>query len=465
VTEIQQTKKRSRRRRSRTETRDDSPFSKYILFLLAAIPVISTLVYGAVDIWAVGLLSIAAAVLFALWTGDGLKARSFRFSGSKLQIPILGLISIAVVQLLPIGNAGLSPGLLNIPAASALSMDAYATRFFLLRLAIAFIFFAAALVFINSQKRLRRMALMIVIFGAVMAFAGILQRLASPDAIYGMRPTPQAIPFGPFVNQHHFAAFMEMTAGLTLGLLFGGGVKKDKTALLGICAVLMGIAVLMTGSRGGFLSMLGVIGFVLAARFFTGGSRSDAAAGPTSKLAAVVGSAAAVILIAGTTLYLGAGGPLLRGLGFSDQQTDITSGRSHFWSIALQIFSDHPIIGAGFDAFAAAFSKYDTWHGLYRVEQAHNDYLQMLADAGILGFACVAAFIFLLFRRGLKVISNATDDFRRSVAVGAMAGCFGILIHSFFDFPMRTQSNAFFFLLLVVLATVPLGDEMTDEER
>ena len=47
-----------------------------------------------------------------------------------------------------------------------------------------------------------------------MAFFGILQRLAHPEGIYGFRETPQAIPFGPFVNQHHFAAFMEMTSGV-----------------------------------------------------------------------------------------------------------------------------------------------------------------------------------------------------------------------------------------------------------
>lgn len=47
----------------------------------------------------------------------------------------------------------------------------------------------------------------------------------------------------------------------------------------------------------------------------------------------------------------------------------------------------------------------------------------------------------------------------RGLAVGAFAGCVGILVHSFVDFPLRTPSNAFFFLLLVVLATLRLDDE------
>ena len=458
---MQQTGEKRKRRRPHASS-DDESLSKIILILLAAIPILSTIAYGAVDIWAVGLLSVITATVVILWIAYAFRTGLFRFNPSALQVPMLGLICIAAVQLLPFGNAGISPDLLDAPAVNTLSMDAYATRFFLLRLVIALVFFAAALAFIDSQKRLKRMTLMVIIFGALMAFVGILQRLASPDAIYGMRPTPQAIPFGPFVNQHHFAAFMELTAGLTLGLLLGGAVKKDKSALLVICAALMGIAVLMTGSRGGFLSMLGVIGFVLAARFLSRGARPDKTAKPASNLAIAAGGAALLIIIAGSVLYLGGGGPLFRGLGFSGEQTDITSGRSHFWSIALRIFFDNPILGAGFDAFGVAFSEYDTWNGFFRVEQAHNDYLQMLADAGVLGFACVAAFVFLFFRRGLEVINNSTDAFRKSTAVGAMAGCFGILIHSFFDFPLRTQSNTFFFLLLVVLATVSVGDERTE---
>ena len=108
------------------------------------------------------------------------------------------------------------------------------------------------------------------------------------------------------------------------------------------------------------------------------------------------------------------------------------------------------------DAFGTAFPLYDTWNGNFRVEQAHNDYLQILADAGLLGFICIAAFIYLLFKQGLQKIGGEHSHFRRSVSVGAMAGCLGILIHSFFDFPLRTPSNAFFFLLFAVFTTASI---------
>ena len=98
-------------------------------------------------------------------------------------------------------------------------------------------------------------------------------------------------------------------------------------------------------------------------------------------------------------------------------------------------------------------------NGLLRVEQAHNDYLQALADGGLLAFAAVIAFIYFLFRKGLKTIAETSDRLDRGIAIGALAGRAGILTHSFFDFPLRTPANAFFFLILVSLAVNTVAGE------
>ncbi len=168
----------------------------------------------------------------------------------------------------------------------------------------------------------------------------------------------------------------------------------------------------------------------------------------------VAGGLALIIGLFGAVIFLGGDESLLRGVGLGNNQDDFTNGRIHFWQIAVRIFLDHPILGAGLDAFGTVFTRYDTWNGIFRVEQAHNDYLQILADAGVVGFACVAAFIYLLFKRSIGVITKATDGFQQNVAIGALAGCFGVLLHSFFDFPLRTPSNALFFLMLTALATI-----------
>ena len=90
-----------------------------------------------------------------------------------------------------------------------------------------------------------------------------------------------------------------------------------------------------------------------------------------------------VVIAAAGVLFLSGADPLVRGTGLRGGKGDVTSGRMHFWSVAWQIFLEHPIAGAGFDAFGVAFTRLDTWNGYFRVEQAHNDYLQMLADGKI----------------------------------------------------------------------------------
>ena len=438
---------------------DRSRLSSAIFFTLCFIVIFSTLLFGAVDPATFSVLAIITAIVIVLWAIDAWLQHGLRFSSSRLQLPVLGLIILGLIQLLPLRGSGIPADLLSVPAAATLSLDPYSTRLFLIRLIISFVFFAAALTFIDSRKRLQNVVLTVIIFGAALAFFGILQRLADPDTIYGIRNSPQSLTFGPFGNQHHFAALMEMTGGLTLGLLFGRETRREHKFLLMIAALLMGIALVLTSSRGGIISFTGVIMFLAAANFLPGkrnGKRRHGEARRADFKRLLVLSAACVgfvILIFGGVLFLGGDQSLLRGIGLTEQ-ADITSGRSHFWAVAVKIFFAHPIIGAGLEAFGAAYTQFDSYNGIYRVEQAHNDYLQTLADAGILGFICVASFIYLLFKESLERIGNAKDGFCKNTALGALAGCFGILIHSFFDFPLRTPSNGFVFLLLVAIATV-----------
>ena len=99
------------------------------------------------------------------------------------------------------------------------------------------------------------------------------------------------------------------------------------------------------------------------------------------------------------------------------------------------------------------YTGYDSRSGLYRLEQAHNDYLQVLSDGGIIGALLGLFFVVNLFRMGFTR-RDSRDEFRRGVATGAMAGCFAVLVHSFFDFTLHTPANALLFLVLAALATM-----------
>jgi len=442
----------------------DEPPSRLsgIIFLIICVTLIFTVVaFGAVDFWALGVLSLLSGLIAILWLADAWLNKEFRFNPNLLQIPLLGLIFIGLIQLLPLRSLEVSNELLSVPAAASLSLAPYSTRLAIVQLIVYFVFFAAALTFINNQDRLQKIVATAVTFSSLMAFYGILQHLANLDAIYGLRLPNQAVPFASFVNGHHFAAFMEMTIGVTFALLFGKATRDNKRIFLIIAVVVMGMAIIFTSSRGGMLGLLGVIGFITAANIL------QKPAGETSlpvengknyrrNFAFIGGGLVLILILFGAVLLLGGDESLLRSTGLANPE-DISNGRSHFWQIAWQIFLDYPVLGAGLDSYAFAFPRYDTWNGTLRVEQAHNDYLQILADAGILGFICIAGFIFLLFKQGLRTVTESLNSFRRSTAIGALAGCCGILIHSLFDFPLRTPSNAFFFLTLTVLAVTSIN--------
>ncbi|HVF31073.1 MAG TPA: O-antigen ligase family protein [Pyrinomonadaceae bacterium] len=441
---------------SNDDGKQTSRTAKFIVVMLTTIPIVATIAYGAVDTLALGILFVLSSLIVMLRVADAWKVGQLPLSSDMIQLPLIGLIAIGCIQLLPLAGSDPAVPALAAPASQALSLDPYGTRFFVLHLIIYLIFFSSALVYVQGGRRLNSIAATIVIFGAALAFFGILQRLSIPDAIYGLRETPQAIPFGPFVNQHHFAALMLMTSGVALGLLFGSGAGRERKIFVALAAGIMGMAIVFTGSRGGLIGFLFVVAFAAVTSFVRkrdeAGNDDDDAIGTRARNMLVVGAAGLLVLfVAASVLFLGGQDSLLRGIGLQYSQDDVTSGRLHFWGVAWQIFLGNPVLGAGLNSFGVAFSHFDTWNGRFRVENAHNDYFQMLADGGVLGFACVAIFVVLLLKRGITAIGNRSDGLRRSIVVGAMAGCVGILVHSFLDFPLRTPANAFVFLLLVAL--------------
>ena len=429
--------------------------NKSIFVLLFVIPIIAVLVYGSTDVWALLLFAPFFSVLGGSWIVRSWRNGVFKINTDTIQLPLLGLLILGVVQLLPLSDSGVPPGALSIPASNAISLDPYWTRIFLVRVVGYIIFLAAALTFIDSAGRFRKAVAVLITFGGALAFIGILQKLASPDAIYGVLKTAQAIPFGPYVNQHHFASLMVLLSGVAISHLFGNGVTRQVKLLIAISALIMAISVPLTSSRGGMISYFAML-LVSGWAYFDRGEKT------TSKTwLPVFGAVAAVAVIAvGVVFFLGGADSLLRGVGFQNTSDDISSGRLHFWSIAWKIFTANPVFGAGLDAFGAAFTQFDTRSGAYRVEQAHNDYLQMLADGGIVGFALLIAFIFLLIRKSLTRVRECSNDFVRTTVIGGLAGCIGILVHSFFDFPLRTAGNAFFFLLVVGVMFAPVTAEM-----
>ncbi|HSE24467.1 MAG TPA: O-antigen ligase family protein [Pyrinomonadaceae bacterium] len=426
-------------------------------FLVICVAIVTTaLAYGTVHYWALGLFNLGALTILILWIVDAWKLRTLRISRSILQLPLLGFILLAIVQLLPFGPVDSTANIANV--SRSLSFDPYSTRLFLIQFSTLFVYFAATLVFIDTPHRLQVMVRTIVIFGFLLAIFGLTQSIASPNKVYWVRELSQSTAFGPFINRHHFAGYMELTIALPLGLLFAGAIDREKILLYVFIAGLMGVALVMTGSRGGIISLvLEILFFVIVTGLIRPvGSdhhhhRHQRSRLKSAGIRVVLGFALIAGLFAGVML-LGGESSIMR---FIDtvNTDDPSTGRTHFWAVTLEIIKHNPILGTGLGAFGVVYTRFDSRNGLFRLEQAHNDYLQILSDAGTVGALIGLIFLVLLFRRAFQR-AHSEDPFRRGIALAAAGGCFAVLIHSFFDFTLHTTSNALLFLILAALATL-----------
>jgi O-antigen ligase len=344
--------------------------------------------------------------------------------------------------------------LLSIPAVKSLSLDPYATTLILADIVTLLVYFAATLVFTDTPHRLRLLVRTITIFGFLLAIFGLTQSFTT-SKVFWVRELAQSTAFGPFINRHHFAGYMELTMALPLGMLFSGSLEKDKRFAYIFAAGLMGVALVMTNSRGGVISLIAEILFLLVLSGFrkrkTHQVQEKSQRVKRAALRAAMALGLIVALFAGVVL-LGGEQALSRFAGTVNSE-DPTTGRAHFWNVTLDIIKAHPIVGAGLGAFPTVYTRYDSRNGAYRLEQVHNDYLQILSDGGVIGAMLGLFFVVMLFRYGFAR-RESPDDYRSGVALGALAGCFAVLVHSFFDFTLHTTANALLFLVLAALATM-----------
>lgn len=413
--------------------------NKIAFVLLTVVIVLTAVAYGAVHQPVLALFYVLVAAMVLLWALDSFKAGAVRFSLTKLQIPLYAAALYGAIQTIPFGTVAETAGISGIPR--TISLDPFATQMSALHFLALGLFFSVSLVLVNSASRIRKFVVLIAVFGFAFAFFAILQSVLSPGKIYGIYEVRFAVPFGSFVNRHNFAAYMEMTIGLPLGMLFAGAVARDKRLLYVTGIALMGVALVMSGSRGGLVAFFAQLIFLV---ILTTGAKSR------KRLFLKVGFAAVLItaIVIGS-IFIGGESSLTR-IAEIVTSDDISTNRGHIWTVTTSVIANSMPLGAGFGALGVAYTPYDNYSGLERVEQAHNDYLQVAADAGIIGVVIGLFFLFWLFRQGLSS-ANTENTYRRGVAIGALSGCFAVLVHSIFDFVLHTTAISVLFITLMTL--------------
>jgi O-antigen ligase len=121
------------------------------------------------------------------------------------------------------------------------------------------------------------------------------------------------------------------------------------------------------------------------------------------------------------------------------------------WRAATAMALDHPVFGHGWGSFNFLIDGYrDTPTGL-DTSYAHNDYLQVFAESGIVGLAFVLWLLALLGRRIFRALSSPMSAEARFTIVWLTVGIVAALVHSIADFGLRIPGVGFMFTLLLAI--------------
>jgi O-antigen ligase len=268
--------------------------------------------------------------------------------------------------------------------------------------------------------------------------------------------------YGQFINKNHFAYLMEMAFGLAVGLLVSGAVKRQHGMLYVALLLPIWTGLVLSNSRGGILAMFAQISLAILLigylRHVIGDEDSRITRAAHSKAMRFATLAILILAVAIGTVWVG-GDRLITnfeatGSEFSSSSPASPEGvtRNEIWRATLRTFAAHPILGVGLGGYSVAITAHHEGSGKMTPQEAHNEYLELLASGGIVGFAIGLWFAFEVFRV-VRANLRSTSKFRAGVCFGAVLGIGAVAVHSFFDFGLHLLANALIFAVLIVMAT------------
>jgi O-antigen ligase len=441
--------------RTEDRTKQDRLGAAITAGLLGAVG-LTALAHGAVEPWSILMFELIILALLMMWTIKVVRDKRFRLIIPEAAMPLAALVGIGLFQSIALtGSDGVR---------HSLSLDVESTRRTLIVLVFLLISFLVAANFLTSRKRLSGLAGFLTVFGLVVAVFALVQHFTWNGKLYWIRPNTVSIsPFGPFVNHNHFAGYMELLIPVPIALVIAGAVRSEMKLLYGFAAAAMGVALVASLSRGGMVSLAASLVFLILMSAQL--PRSARASKPlpaklpalwrpgplASRILIVIAIAAA---IAAGLIWMGPGAVATRitesQSAARGQEQALLSNRVWVWRDTLSMIRANPLFGVGLGAYGTAFSMYTRSDGSIKVPQAHNDYLQVVADCGIPGGLIALWFLVVTFRGILRGI-RSQDRLMAGLALGAGGSIFAILVHSIFDFNLQLPGTALLFLVACAL--------------
>lgn len=430
---------------------------KVILYGLIGAVMFTALAHGAVESWSLAIFALLIITLTALWGIRATINKQLTLSIPRAVFP-LGLLLIwgliqSIVYTDPSGQR------------HSLSMDVEATRqttTVLFILLLALLLTASLLV---HREYLSKLPMFLTGYGFVLALFGLTQYFAWDGRFFWWRQTTNLVtsPFGPFVAHNHFAGYMELLLPLPIALVVMQVGRIEARIFYGFAAALMGGAAIASLSRGGFISLFVQLVFLAAAASLlprqskqSHGLRARSYQRKSANIGTPVMAVIVITVAIGASIYWIGLEPVINRIAQGKmvatdaKEESFLVSRGWIWRDTTTMIRAHFATGVGLGAFETAFPIYSQSDGSLQIGQAHNDYLQLAAEAGIAGIILLLWFCGIVLSqtwRGLR----SSDPFVAALALGSGGSMVGMMVHSIFDFNLQLPSHA---LLLLVLTAV-----------
>ncbi|MCF8057523.1 MAG: O-antigen ligase family protein [Desulfocapsa sp.] len=435
----------------------------YTLFLTTLL--FAPLAFGSVETWSIALVEILVflTTLFFFFQVSGNRYPLYRVPGI---LPLLLLLFWIFLQLLPLPPflvKTIAPGIYQSYAPILAIQDSNQwipltihqkdTLLEFLRISSYVLLYFLTVQLLTKSVLMAKTVRIIAYFSIAIAFLAILQSFTSPKEIYWFRPTPSNA-MGPWVNRNHYSGFMELVLPLLLTLFFFyrptipnkqslrarlvsliSPPESNIRFFLGFGIVLILASVFIALSRGGIISItFGVFFFLFLRHRKTPGS----------------GNALPLALLGTVFLAISWFGwdPILSRFNFNLEINSFTGNRLQVWQDCIPLIKNSPLTGSGFGSFVHIFPQCNTQLSRAIFDHAHNDYIELLTDGGLIAFLLAAWFVITILRHGLQQLAIRREPYSILLIIGALTAIFSFLLHSISDFNMHIGSNGLYFFFL-----------------
>jgi len=328
---------------------------------------------------------------------------------------------------------------------------------------------------ISDKRQIRRILNILVIVGSLFGVYGILQYNGIDFAFWTGNIRRQQV-FGLFGNVNYFAEYLIIPLPIAVSLFFTKQNKFKKILLL-IGIVAMGSSLIFTFTRGSYLGFGASLIFM---SFLFLISRGKSFIKENKKIFIIV----LLVVIIITILFvvptpLNKSGTVISKIKSRISVTQLTQSSSikrriAIWKFSTLMIKDHPLLGSGIGTYKyntlryqAEFFKQGQNRSLYPhgfATKAHNEYLQLWAELGIVGLGIFIWLIICYFNCGIKFLKKIKDDYKQGIIIGLMGAVVAVLVDGIFGFPLHLPATIILFWMALGL-TVAFGESEKDGKK